>query len=302
MLVVAANLLVRSLVKVSKYLKISEFAVSFLLLALATSLPELFVGITSAIEGVSSLAYTVVIGSNIVNLSFVMGITAILSKGIPVSNILKRSDVTYMTIITVLLLLLSADGSISRADGIILLVIYGWHVFTVIKQNKQFKYKNEHKTTGHFVLQMLISALCIALLIIGAYTLVDSAIVFADTLDISLIFVGLILISSGTSFPELFFNLAAISKNHKQIAVGDLMGGVVTNAALVIGVAAIIRPMYLEAIYDIRLSFLFLLIILVLFNIFMHSKKELSRLEGVVLLVIYFTYLISEYYLQSFAS
>jgi len=296
--VASSNFLVRALVKVSRYAKLSEFAISFVLLAFATSLPEVFVGITSAIKGLPELSYSVAIGSNIVNLTFILGVTVIFAKGISVKGILQKSDGTYVSIVTLLILLLSADGHISRPDGAILLAAYGWYVITLIRHRQYHRNNSQEISAKSFVFNLIIALLSVGGLLLSADILVDNTIVIAQSMGISVVLIGFILIAAGTSFPELVFELIAIKKHHKNLALGDLMGSVVTNGALVIGISAIIQPLFFQDMGVINTSFIFLVIILILFNIFLHTKKELSRWEGIVLVLIYFAYLATEYHLH----
>lgn len=297
-LVIASNFLVRSLVKVSRFARLSEFAISFVLLAFATSLPEVFIGITSAIKGVPELAYSVAIGSNIVDLTFILGVTIIFAKGIPVKGILQKSDGTYMSIVTLLILLLSADGDVSRADGAILLATYGWYMVKLLGHRQYVKNVDHGVSAKEFVLNLIVALASTAILLISATSLVEGAIEFTSTPGISIVLLGFILIAAGTSFPELVFGLVAVKRHHKNLALGDLMGSVVTNGALIIGVSALIQPLHFAEINVVLSSFLYLIIILILFNIFLHTRKELSRWEGLVLVLIYFAYLATEYHLQ----
>lgn len=298
LLVVSSSFLVRSLIKLSRFLQLSEFAISFILMAFATSVPELFVGITSALEGQSTLAFGLAIGSNIVDLTLVLGIAAIFAKKIKVKSILDKHDSVYMSIIAVLVLLLSGDGVLSRADGIILLIIYGVYVWNLFTQKSYFKRKNYGLTRKQAVIQLLIFIASIATLLIGANLIVSSAEGLSTLINVPLILIGLIFIALGTSLPELAFEISAIHKDHKSLALGDLIGSVVTNSALVIGLVAIISPIIITDLTILRSSFLFLLLALIGFNIFMFTKKELDRWEGLVLLVIYIAYVSTEYILQ----
>jgi len=118
-----ATYLVSSLTKIGQYLKIGDFAISFILMAFVTSLPELFVGIYASFNGGETLALGTVIGSNIVALTLILGIAALVSGSISLESVIKRRDITFMVGIQIILILLLLDRSISRPDAVILLLI-----------------------------------------------------------------------------------------------------------------------------------------------------------------------------------
>ncbi len=297
-LVIASNFLVRSLVKISRFAGIGQFATSFVLLAFATSLPELLIGVNSALKGASTLAYSVVIGSNIIDLSFILGLTIILAHKIPVKGIVEKSDTLYMSIIAILLLLLSGDGSVSRMDGIILLVAYAIYVVDLFKQKLYFKAKNTKVSTKAAVLNFFILIVSGVILFISSEFLVNSSLALVTILNIPIVFIGFVIVAVGASFPELIFEIETIIKKKKQLAMGNLMGSVVANSALIIGICAVISPMIFSDMFMISISFLYLLLILLLFNIFMYTKKQLNWWEGAVLILVYLTYLAAQYHLQ----
>lgn len=296
-LVLSSNFLIKSLVKLSRFIKISEFAISFLLLTFATSLPELLVGVTSALKGASSLSYSVVVGSNIINLSFILGITIIFAKRISVKGILRKSDSIHMTVIAILLLLLSGDGSVSRMDGLILLLTYITYAIDLFRRKIYFKNKNIRIHPKHAIISFIIFITSVAFLLISANMLVNSSLALVTVLDIPIVFIGFVIVAAGTSLPELVFEIEAIVKKKNQLAMGNVMGSIVANSALIVGISALISPIIFDDMSIIRISFLYFLLILLLLNVFMYTRKELDRWEGVVLVVIYLTYLAAEYHL-----
>lgn len=297
-LIVSSNFLVKSLTRLSRYLKLNEFALSFILMAFATSLPELVVAITSAFEGNSSLSFGLAVGSNIANLSLILGVIVLLAKTIPVSGILKRKDAINMSIIAILILLLSGDGQVSRADGLILVIIYGFYIVNLFTNGKYHKKSNSYTDVKEILIYFFMFMACIVGLIVSAELLVNSSTELARILSVPLLLIGFILVAFGTSLPELAFEIRAIRKNHKNLALGDILGSVVTNSTLVIGVSAVINPIVIHSMDLLRTSFIFLILVIVLFNIFMYTKKELSRWEGAVLIGIYLLYISSEFFVQ----
>jgi cation:H+ antiporter len=297
-LVVSSNFLVKSLTKLSRFLKLNEFALSFILMAFATSLPELVGGITSSFEGNSSLSFGLAVGSNIANLSLILGVVILLARRIPVSGILKRKDAVNMSIIAIFILLLSGDGQVSRADGLILLIIYGFYIVNLFTNGKYHKRNNTDTNIKEILIYFLMFMACLVGLLISAELLVEASTELANILSVPLLLIGFILVAFGTSLPELAFEIRAIGKNHKDLALGDIIGSVVTNSTLVIGISAVISPITLHSMNLLRTSFIFLILVVVIFNLFMYTKKELSRWEGAVLIGIYLLYISSEFFVQ----
>lgn len=297
-LVLSSNLLVRSLTRLSRLIRLSEFAISFILVAFATSLPELMVAISSAAKGSSSLALGLAIGSNIVDLSLILGITIVVAGKIGVKTILEKMDTVYMTVIAVLVLLLCGDGEVSRADGMILLLGYGLYLWNLFHGRRFSSQSGTRMQAKKSLLQLMLFLFSIVGLLISAETLVHSTGQLAVSLNVPLVLIGFILVAFGTSLPELAFELRAIRRNHKSLALGDLIGSVVTNFALVIGISSIISPISISSVLILRSSMVFLVIVVVLFNVFMYSRKQLSRNEGIVLITVYFCYLAAQFIIE----
>jgi len=307
-LVQSNSFLVKSLAKISYFLKLNEFTIGFIIMSMATSLPELFVGIMSALSGTPAFAVGNVIGSNILDLTLVIGIAALLAKNIKIESKIIRKDMIYMLLITLLPVILLMDHHVwwkfglfpnmvqglSRFDGIILLSTFVYYIYTLVQQESQFS-KIVDKTSRKFMLLFLVS---ITLLLISAHFVVDYAKLLSIDLAISPLLMGLFIISLGTSLPELMFETKAVLSQHQSMAIGDLVGSVITNSALVLGVTAIIAPIAVNSVIYLT-STLFMLFAAFIFFTFAESGEKITWTEGIALLFLYILFIIIETYINT---
>jgi len=311
-LVQSNNYLVKSLAKISYFLKLNEFTIGFIIMSVATSLPELFVGIMSAIDGVPAFSVGNVIGSNILDLTLVIGIAALLAKNINIESKIIRKDMIYMLAITILPVILLVDHhlwwkfglfpnmtpGLSRIDGFILLCAFAYYIYNLVQQETRFSRivdKTSRKEAIKFMLLFLIS---ITLLLISAHFVVDYAELLSIDLAISPLLMGLFIISLGTSLPELIFESKAVLSQHQSMAIGDLVGSVITNSALVLGVTAVISPIAVNTVIYLT-STLFMLFAAFIFFTFSESGDRITWTEGMSLLFLYVLFIIIETYIKT---
>ena len=237
-LIIAAELLVKSLAKTAFYFGMTDFVVGFMIVAIATSVPELFIGVTSALDGNPELSLGNVLGSNIIDLTLVVGVMALLRRGIKMETKAVQTDTLYMFAITLLpLALMLWGGSLDRFDGFILLSAFFLYVIRIFVQRSRFREETgEIVSRPEFVKNVVIALVSVALLIVSADYLVKYASMLASDMLSPSILVGLFLISIGTALPELIFGSGAILMKHKYMAFGDLIGSVVANNTLLASV------------------------------------------------------------------
>jgi cation:H+ antiporter len=292
-LVVSAELLVKALLRIAQYYKLSEFVIGFMVVALATTIPELFIGITSALNRNSALALGNVIGANIIDLTLVIGIVTILRGGIKVETKAVRTDTLYMFFIMMLPLLLMLDHEISRFDGCILLIAFFLYVLRLITQEKRFKDRLGGIVKKEFITSVIISCISIAFLFLSSGWVVKYASQMAMELTVPPILIGLFFISFGTTLPELTFEAKSILTRHRYMALGDLIGNVVAKSTLVLGVTAIIHPIEADFLLFLTSTF-FMLIVAFLFTTFIDVEKHILVQEGIALIILYILFIIIE--------
>lgn len=300
-LIISGGMLVRSLTKLSYFLKISQFIIGFVLVAVSTSLPELFVGISAALSGNAALALGNVIGSNIANLTLVTGIAVLLGRGLKVTHDVVRNDAYWMVMLAVLPIVLMLIGNeLSRLDGVILLLTLAAYVWHLIKIKSKYHESIKDSVSrwgvlGYFI--MFVSSFF--LLFYAAKFVVEFGSALAIDLSLPQIFVGLFFLALGTSLPELIFESRAILAKASNMALGDLIGSVMANSTLVLGVTAIISPIYANFFLFLTSS-VFMIIVCFMFAVFLESGDGISWKEGLVLLMMYVLFLLVSLNLQEF--
>ena len=301
-LVASGGLLVKSLSKIASFLRVSEFVVGFIIMGIATTIPELFVGIASALRKTTSLSLGNVIGSNIVNITLILGIVILLSKGIEIKSPTMKSDALYAFFIsTIPIILMGIGRSLSRVDGIILLSVYLIYTWWLIKARKEFRKElKERVKRWEIVGYTIVFAACLAVLFVSAYFVTKYAELLAIDFGMPEIMIGLFLVAIGTSLPELVFGIRAATMKHPTMAIGDIAGAVVSNSTLVLGITALIYPITAHFLSFI-VSGSFMIVACFLFATFIESGNRLYWKEGVAMVLIYILFIIVQFYIKAIA-
>ena len=294
--------LVKSLTKIAQFLHITEFTAAFIIMAIATSLPEIFVGVSSALTKNTALCLGNVIGANIAGFALVGGIMILLARGIKIEKKdIKRDSLFLIPIVLLPLVLFFIDGVLNWIDGIILIIafcLYSWHI---LKKRKKFKKpveeEKERTKRSEIVLHSIIFVASLFFLLLSSYFVVKYATSLSLELMLPPIIIGLFLIAIGTTLPELAFETRAAQQGHGEMALGNLIGSVVVNSTLVLGIAAIIYPITANTMFFI-VSAIFLILLTFLFATFIHSGSKLYMMEGVALIMLYIFFIFIQFYLS----
>lgn len=297
-LVKSATLLVTSISVIGKRFKLTEFTISFILMGIVTSLPEISVALNASLSHNSTLALGTALGSNITNLTLVIAIPVLVAKGFRVRSIIARKDSLIMAVFAFVPILLALDGLLSRIDAIILLIFYALYLYRLISQRSYFPDLSNYISRKDAIYQTFIFVTSTILLFSSGKLLVDSAVQIAQILRIPTMLIGLILVSVGTSLPELAHGLRAVKLNHNGQVLGDILGSVVSNATVVLAIAALVEPIKLGNFSPLLTSAFFLFVVIALFLIGVYTDKKLSLKEALVLLAAYFIFVTTELGLQ----
>jgi len=298
-LIISGSVMVKSLVKIAAFLHVSEYVIGFIILAFATSLPELFVGISSALNHTPGIILGTVIGSNIANLTIIIGIPVLLARGIRIESKKTKVDSLWMTGLALLPLILMIVGStISRIDAIILLAAFGAYTFKLIKEGKQFSKEIENKISR----KMMVASVA---LFIGSLVLLyfssDFTVRYASLMAIDFaipaIFIGLFMVAIGTSLPELVSGISAVMHGHHEMGVGNIIGSVIANSTLVLAVSALIFPITSTfMLFIVSISFMF--VIAIIFTTFVEEGDKIRLMEGLALVLLYVLFLIVQFFIK----
>ena len=300
-LVYSGTWIVKALAGIAQFLGWKEFIVASVLMAFATSLPEIFIGITSALQHKPELSFGNVIGSNIIALTLVVGVGAIVAKGLKMEGrILQRSSI-YAVVIALLPFLLMLDGNISRIDGVVLILASMLYFHIILSREERFtKVFSDHfrKDWTHFKIflrNLGIFSGGVALLLLSSEGIVFSASNLSVEMNFSLLFLGIFLIALGTSIPELAFGVRSVTMNHKEMIIGGAIGSVVINSSLALGLVAIICPFKISIFSQYLVGAIFTVITALFFLIFARTNREITRREALFLLNIYAAFVLIEF-------
>lgn len=299
LLYISGELLVRGLVRLSRHFRVTEFFVAFFVMAFAATLPNVFVGVTSALQGIPELSFGDIMGNNVIALTLAVALGVLFSpkKELPLENHTIQ-DTTFLTSISAILpLILISDGMISRSDGMVLLLFFFAYVYWMFTKRERFTrvFGETHaRLTGLQVMKQIMRLLFgIALLSIAAQGIVYGATTIAEGLGVSLLLVGMIVVSFGGALPEVYFTVISAKRDETGLIIGNLMGSVIIPATLVLGLVAVIHPIQNNLLAFSTTARIFLILVALFFLYVSQTKNVITKREGVILLVGYLLFVLS---------
>ncbi|OGZ73132.1 MAG: hypothetical protein A2998_02475 [Candidatus Staskawiczbacteria bacterium RIFCSPLOWO2_01_FULL_37_25b] len=299
--------LIRTLVQIAKFLRWREFIVGFFVMAVATSLPNLFVDVNAALRGIPQLAFGDVLGGNFVDLTLVLGLAVLFSKKpIPAESKMVQQSALFTAVIAVLPLFLIFDGNITRLDGAILLlafVFYSWWIFSKEERFKKVYPKSQKLRSNAWEITLFIKniiklVLLLALLLAASQVIIDTANFFTLAFGTSLAMVGILIIGLGNCFPEVYFSIVSAREGRSWMILGDLMGSVIMCSTLILGIIALIKPFEIVDFSPFFIVRIFT-VAAAIFSIFIiRTGKKITKKEGLFLIFLYILFLFTEILLK----
>jgi len=290
-------------VSLAKKLRISSMIIGLTVVAYGTSTPELSAALLAALNSHTELILGNIVGSNISNIGMVIGISAIFAP-LLISKITVSRWIPIMIGVSLLVVAMSYDGEISQIDGIILIsVLIGFTIYTIKTVKRQKIHENqivedEYVEEGLFLSRYKIETfpkafaliiIGIILLFIGGHFTVNSAVAIAESLGLSQLVIGVVIVGIGTSLPELITSVIAIAKKQTDIGVGNIVGSNIYNILLILGVSSTIIgiPVSTDAFSNYYIMIAFSLVLFVGF------RKSIPRFVGIGLAIAFIAYLVS---------
>jgi cation:H+ antiporter len=300
-LIRAGGWVVRSLTRIAQFLGWREFIVASILMAFTTSLPEIFIGITSALHQEPELSVGNVIGSNVILLTLVIGIAAIFANGLKLEGKTLQRSTVYAAFIAFLPLILIIDGGLSRLDGLVLLIGLVFYFYRLFIQEEKFTkkfsehFKRDWVSLKTFVKDIAIFLVAVFILLLSSEGIVYSATRLADAFDLPLVILGLFLVAFGTSIPEIVFGVRSVIMGHNEMIIGNTLGSVVVNSSLALGLVALISPfkIFNPSVY--LVGIVFSVIAVVFFLIFSRTNQTINKKEALFLIEIYILFIVFEF-------
>lgn len=276
-------------------LGVSQIVIGLTIVAMGTSMPEAAVSITAAMKNTADIAVGNIVGSNIINILIILGLTSLLIP-IPVDETFRRKDIPFMGTATILLVVMGMTGNIiTRAEGMILFALFMVYLLYLFRSTISDKSRIETKTvSGKQVLRDLMMIIVgVGLVVAGSNMAVDAAAEIARMAGMTEKLIGLTIVALGTSLPELVTSLTAARKGNADMAIGNIVGNNIFNILFILSASSIIVPIpYVQSfLMDGLIALTAMLILWVYALVF----KRLDRVSGVIMLALYagyFAYLV----------
>lgn len=301
---VGAEILLKGASKIASLLNIRPIVIGLTVVSIGTSLPELAVGITAIGSGAADIAVGNIAGTNIVNILFILGLSAAI-RPLPLQMNSIKTELYTMMVAAVLLFLLSIDGRLSTWDGLLMVFLGILYLVLVVRTSKnelpaiQQEYHEEYGTADTrekkdyriWVWNFMLLFCGIIATIYGADKLIEGAVEIAQYFGMSDAIIGLTIVAIGTSAPELATTLVATFRNERDVAVGNLLGSSIVNVFIVLGITGVFTPNGISVSQDILWFDLPLaaLVALICYPVF-RSGQVVSRREGVLFVALYAAY------------
>jgi cation:H+ antiporter len=298
----SGELVIKNIIRLAHFLKINVFVISFFLIGIASALPNLFLGISSAFEKIPELSLGDVFGNNFLNLTLVIVLAILFSKTkkIEVQSSLIRQSFVFMTISALAPLFLASDGVISRYDGLFLLILFAFYIWWSFS-SRDYIYEEVYKKTisiekilkeweGYKAVLKIILGLVI--LFLSAQGVIFSSKYFANYLNLPLIMIGILIVGFSDALPEIYFAFSSARKGETQMIFGDIIGSVIASALLILGIVSLIQPIFIENFKFLEINRLLYMLVILFLLWFVEKDKELNLRHAFILLGIYILFLI----------
>lgn len=296
---IGSGLAISSVERLSKILRVSSFAVSFIVLGFFTSVSELSVGVNSILENDPEIYVGNLIGASIVIFMLIIPLLAITGNNIKITPEFRGFNLPASLVVIALPVILAMDGRVGRTDSILALSLFGFLVVAVqtrrglLEKMKTINSRSSLKV-GKELLRIVFG---LAVIFIASKFVVEQTEYFSNLLQLSPFVISLLLISIGTNIPELSFVVRSAFMKNNQVAFGDYVGSASFNTFLMGGLTFFYgKPVLLNNSY--LVSLLFLVVGLFVFYYFARTKNSISRIEGLVLLALYVLFLVVEIYIH----
>lgn len=297
-LIKGADYFVEGTSGIAKLLRIPPLLIGLTIVAFGTSSPEAAVSIKAAMDGNNGIALGNVVGSNIFNITLIIGITALISP-LQVERETVKKEIPFTLLSSILLFILVLDvplqgfaiNTVTRADGLVMMsffAIFLYYIFEVAKHSRDKVQEEPGPTSMSMGKNILYTIGGLVAIIWGGDLVVKSSISIALAFGLSETLVGLTIVAVGTSLPELITSVTAALKKHSEIAVGNIVGSNIFNILFILGVSSLISSISVETKIFTDLGFMiFFTIILFIFS---RTHHRISRLEGTILAISYVAY------------
>ncbi|MBR6814109.1 MAG: calcium/sodium antiporter [Tidjanibacter sp.] len=294
LIVFGADYLINGSTLIAKRFKVSDFVIGMTIVGVGTSMPEFVVSFVGTLQGSADVAIGNVVGSNIANILFILGVTALIHP-IAVSKANLRKDIPLCLGVSLLLTVIClwiTPGVLGRWAGVLLLLIYAWFMYRSFKDNDSVEEEaSEVKERPMWVAVVMVVGGLLAL-IFGGRMFVNSATAIAAGLGVSEAVISITVLAIGTSLPELAASIAAARQGRTQMALGNVVGSNIANIALILGLCATTSPLSPSGITAVDYVAMIAAVLLLMLSAFTFRRKMIDRADGAVMILAYVTYIV----------
>ncbi len=291
MVIKGATLATTYATRLARNFRLSEYAVGFTVIAIISILPETIIAIESALSGMPAFGLGTLFGSNVADLTLILALVVLaVGRGLKAeSRILKNAH--FYPFVLLLPIVLGVDGSYSRLDGIALIVSGVIFYFLAVRHDRDTVVRH-HKGEG-MAKNIAFLLLGMALLLVGAHFTIHSATALALLFGVSPVIIGMLVVALGTTIPELFFAIESAQKGDDSLAIGDILGTVLADATVVVGIIAVIAP-FSFPLHIIYVTGGFMLGAAILLFYYLKTGRMLAKREAWLLIVFWFVFVLAE--------
>ena len=296
LLMKGADWFVEGASKLADRFGIPQLVIGLTIVAMGTSLPEAAVSISAAIKGSAEITIGNVVGSNILNVLIILGLTSVI-RTVAVQKSTNRYEITFTILVTAILAVEGLiDNQVSRVEGAILwvfMIIYLIYLLRMAKNGQPMEDIPESDKNDSILKLLIMIVVGVVMIVLGSDISVDAATALATIFGMSERLIGLTIVALGTSLPELVTSVTAAIKGKADIAVGNIVGSNIFNILFVVGTTALITPVTYSA--NIMVDSIVAVAAMVLLWVSVFRKKQLARPAGIVMLIgyaAYFVYLV----------
>ncbi len=293
----AASYLVLGISNYASKLGVSDYLVGTLVVALASSTPELLSSISGMNQASSSIIFGTLFGSNFVAITFILGLIAIIGKKVPMNEKVfhkTKWDILLLVSIPFILLL---DGKLGKIDGVILIMAFIFYVIMLWKREGQKGKIKKSVPLKRIYLDGLLFLLSLFVVLLSAKFLVNSSLCVSDLLGIHPFIISVVLIGLGAQAPDIFLSLHSAKGGHESVALGDLLGSLIIQSLLFFGVFSLMTDLTFPVVNTLVIGFLTIVACLMLFQFV--KKKSLTRKDGIMLVILYIIFVATQFFFFS---
>lgn len=299
---------VKTLIDIAKHLKWREFIVAFFVMGCAASLPNLFVDLSAALQGLPALSFGDIIGGNLVDLTLIMAIVVFFSKKtVSTDSRMIQGSSLFTFLIAILPIFLIWEGRVTRWHGLVLIFAFFIYAYWLFSKDDRFKKvyrrtKDEPSSPKDkkifFIKNVVKIILIICVLYIASQGVIFAAKSFQSALGVSMSLVGVLIVALGNCFPEAYFGIISGRNGHGWMIVGDMMGSVIVCATLVLGIVAVVVPFEIKDMSVFLIARIFTVLAALFFLIIVRTDKKITKKEGLLLLATYVAFLLTEIFVK----